>query len=93
VEKKVAQTAEISGGVRQGCPLAPTLFNMYINGVLSQWKADNIGGRMNKKQRNKTFFEYDKIIIAKSGTFAKKSIHALENIISKCGLTSSTRKT
>jgi hypothetical protein len=35
----------------------------------------------------------DYVIIAEPETLVQKSVHKLENIISKCGLTSSTNKT
>ena len=40
-----------SRGVRQGCPMNPVLFNMYINDKEKEWTGRNLGGTVigNKK--------------------------------------------
>ena len=38
VDGQVAPEFEVCNGLRQGCVLAPTLFNLYINLVIKQWK-------------------------------------------------------
>jgi hypothetical protein len=36
---KLSQILNISKGVKQGCGLTPTLFNMYINRLTQEWKS------------------------------------------------------
>ena len=38
VDGQVAPEFEVCNGLRQGCVLAPTLFNLYINLVIKLWK-------------------------------------------------------
>lgn len=38
------EEANIEKGVRQGCNLSPTLFNLYIENTLKQLREDEIGG-------------------------------------------------
>ena len=38
VDGQVAPEFEVCNGLRQGCVLAPTLFNLYINLAIKQWK-------------------------------------------------------
>ena len=38
VEGKVAPDFEVKNGLRQGCVMAPTLFNLYFNLVIRQWR-------------------------------------------------------
>ena len=38
VDGQVAPEFEVRNGLRQGCVLAPTLFNLYFNMVIGQWR-------------------------------------------------------
>jgi len=39
---KLSKPVEINKGVHQGCPLSPTLFNIYLGEVITKWQNQDI---------------------------------------------------
>jgi Reverse transcriptase (RNA-dependent DNA polymerase). len=40
----LSKVAEINNGVCQSCPLLPTLFNIYLDEIVTTWQKENITG-------------------------------------------------
>ena len=63
---KLSKWAEINKAVRQGCPLSPTLFNIYLDEIITKWQKQDITRiKLSKNQQLSTLlFADDQVIIA-----------------------------
>jgi hypothetical protein len=41
---KLSKLAEIYTGVHQGCPLSPTLLNIYLDKIITKWQKEDLTG-------------------------------------------------
>jgi hypothetical protein len=48
---KLSKLVEINKGVHQVCPLAPTLFNIYLDEIITKWQNQDITGIKLSKNR------------------------------------------
>jgi len=92
---KLSKQAEINKGVRQGCSLSPTLFNIYLHAIITKRQKQDITGlKLSKNQQLSTLlFADDQDIIADTEDNLQKAAHKLNQIIRKYGLTISVQKT
>jgi len=63
---KLSKLVEINKGVCQGCPLSPTLFNIYLDKIITTWQSKDITGiKLSKNQQlSMLLFADDQLIIA-----------------------------
>jgi hypothetical protein len=95
LDSRLSQPTDINREVCQGCPMSPTLFNIYVNEIISEWDNNDIKGlKISGNTEIKTLlFADDQVIMAESENLLQKSVHKLEKTTSKYGLTISTNKT
>ena len=76
---KIAKLVEINIGVRQGCPLSPTLFNVYLDEIMTKWQKQDITGiKLSKNQQLSTLlFADDQVITADTEDNLQKAAHKL----------------
>jgi hypothetical protein len=80
---KLSKSVEINKGVRQVCPLSPTLFNIYLDEIIAKWqKQDMTGIKLSKNQQLSTLlFADDQVIIAAREDNLQRAAHKLNQII------------
>lgn len=73
---------EINQGVRQGCGLSPTLFNIYLDYILRKWRCHvDPGIRIsNDDYLNTLLFADDMLIIQENENRLQQAIHELSNV-------------
>jgi hypothetical protein len=78
-----SKPAEINKGVHQGCPPSPTLFNIYLDEIITKWQKQDITGiKLSKNQQlSMLLFAYDQVIIADTDDNLQKAVHKLNQII------------
>ena len=92
---KLSKPAEINKGIRQGCPLSPTLFNIYLDEKITKWQKQDVTGiKLSKNQQLPTLlFADEKVRIADTEDNLQKAADRLNQIITEHGLTISVLKT
>ena len=80
-------------GVRQGCPMSPTLFNIYMMDLEKEMKKEQTGGVMVGKEKIWTItYADDIVLIAKEEQDLKGMIRRFKRYIERKGLILSTEK-
>jgi hypothetical protein len=95
MEGRYSKDIKINQGVRQGCSLSASLFNIYLDDVLREWKTRSRPGIWLKVTAalNTMLFADDQIIIQESEDELKRSIFYLNNICKSYNLKMSINKT
>ena len=80
-------------GVRQGCPLSPILFNIYVNDLFETMNNDNDGDIfLEEHKANILMYADDLIILSESKEGLQKQIGKLENYCTKWRLQINEKK-
>jgi len=92
---KLSKPVEINKGIRQGCPLSPKLFNIYLDEIITKWQNQDITGiKLSKNQQlSKLLFADEQVIMADTEGSIQKAAHKLNQIITEYALTISAQKT
>jgi transcription initiation factor TFIIIB Brf1 subunit/transcription initiation factor TFIIB len=92
---KISKPVEINKGIRQGCQISPTLFNIYLDEIITKWQKEDITGiKLSTNQHLSTLlFADDQVIIADTEDNLQKAAHKLNRLITEYGLTISVQKT
>lgn len=86
--------AKVNQGVKQGCPLSPALFNLYIDAAIEEWQRNlKIGLKINNLFINTMLFADDQIIFAMSESDLQRSVYKLQTCMINYNLKISNRKT
>ena len=94
IGEEVSECEKINKGVRQGCPLSCTLFNIYMDKITRQWKATEPKGVKitNTEQIETLLFADDQVIVAENEDELQRSVFKLEKIAKEYGMKISTAK-
>ena len=86
---------QCSRGVRQGCPLSPTLFNTYLNDLIPQLEASNSSplGLPNKTNVSCLMYADDLILLSKSPQGLQSMLNKLHQFCEVWHLSINTEKT
>jgi len=74
---KLSKPVEINKGVRQSCPLSPTLFNIYLDEIITKWQKQDITGiKLSKTQQVSTLlFADERVTIGDTENNLQKAVH------------------
>jgi hypothetical protein len=71
-------------GVKQGCPLSPALFNIYLDAAVNEWQSHLVTHfKLRKWTLNMLMFADDQVIFAKSENDLQFATQLLYNITSE----------
>lgn len=91
--KKHGNEEVINLGVRQGCPLSPTLFNIYIDAAVLEWQEQlSRSFTIGNVVLNTILFADDQVILSTSEEELQRATYKLQQIFRNYNLEISTQK-
>lgn len=93
--RKKTEEIPINKGVRQGCPISPTLFNIYINDIIQKWKLIIKKGICitENDYLNILLYADDAVILQEGEDDLQRSVHHLNKICKGYDIKISKEKT
>lgn len=84
--------AKIRKGVRQGCPLSPYLFNLFIEDAIEEMKQQTKGVIINGQKVHSIRFAVDIALVAESPEEMNEMLNTLSNILDEYHLKINAKK-
>jgi retron-type reverse transcriptase len=84
---------KVGRGVRQGCCMSPTLFNMYEEEMLNEWFEEQEGSNMGGRKISCVRFADDMVIIEENEEKLQEMIARLEEKCEEYGMKVNVKKT
>ena len=82
VDGECSEWFEVKQGVRQGCPMSPWLFNIFLDMVVREARASFQGGvRLDTRQMQVLLFDDNTVLVAENEKDLKHNIKALQEAI------------
>ena len=78
VGDKMTRWVDIKQGVRQGCPLSPVLFNVFVNDLTTRLKDRGVGLFLRKKVFHSLMYADDIVLLAESAEDLQEMINVVE---------------
>ena len=94
VDGEVSEWFEVKQGVRQGCPLLPWLFNIFLDMVVREARANFLGGvKLDTCQVQVLLFADDTVLITEREEDLQDNIRALQTAVKEHKLAVNWTKT
>jgi hypothetical protein len=94
VENNTTEEIEIKRGVRQGCILSPTLFNLYSEDVMNRTLSEqSVGIKINGVRLNNLRFADDTVLIAETLEELQTLVNKIADCSEEYGLSLNIKKT
>jgi hypothetical protein len=95
IGQKVTKKIKVTKGLRQGCCIAPTLFKIYLEGVLDIWKrkCEPMGVKIGDHTLYSLHFADDQVILAEDQDDIHYMLRKIDEEYTKWGLSINPSKT